>query len=924
MRNFYSLLFTASLIMGAFNVSAQSWVSSPVGEGTYYLYNVGAQMYFCGANSWGTHASLNASGIDVTLAQLADGTYTIDTQLSNGGDNHYLSDVWCDGAATGHAFTAVEGAENIYYISTGSGYLAYDGSSTSLVESATQDENAQWKLVTRAARIADLANATVSNPINTTFLIEDPNFGRNDQRQSAWTMEASNQTLSNGNNENNCAESYHSTFTLSQKIGLPAGVYGMTAQGFYRQDGTDEENLPVFYIGDETATFPLKTGTENSMSDASTSFSAGSYTIDPIYVKVESDSVTLGARLETNVTLWCIWDNFQLIYYGAEATTDEAKNSALYTQLDELLAEAKTLDADESYLATYKTELEAAIAAGEAVTAETVAAAVSSLSTAIANAKVYQTAANVLPQMKALTESTNVYTEEALNEYYTKWQTKYDEGTLTTEEASGLENPYTTTNHMASITCDNFLLSAWDAEPDFASFYYINTWSTEGDTDGSEFKVPFFEYWTADASTLSADTLAATMSNLPAGDYTVSAVVRVRLSDGATDSIPSGIFMQANDGELVSVCEGTAYGQLYVDTVTVAGTVGEDGVLNIRFVVTDSTNVSWLSFQNVNYAAAEEEEQVLEIPVTIERYTKLGYTGQTVDLDFTEALAYLGIESVSEATVIGINVSNDSIVTDDLSAYDGWRNADGDFQKWGDNAAVCVKFNPTAESAQLYEICDMGNDNVPAAGESFTCKWGLQANGKTVVYVITINFSEAPKVTYPIVKTITINHTEVEKTDYSGTTETFDVNEVIEALGAPDIASCEKFIVNASDTSFVSNSTDSWRDANGDMASWGSTGGVCVKIDDPASGKIDYIGCFDDTHEAGEVYHAMWGFVYNEQAVLIDVVITFATEEAVGINSVSNSESLKSAAIYNLSGQRVKSVVRGGLYIINGKKVLLK
>jgi len=132
-------------------------------------------------------------------------------------------------------------------------------------------------------------------------------------------------------------------------------------------------------------------------------------------------------------------------------------------------------------------------------------------------------------------------------------------------------------------------------------------------------------------------------------------------------------------------------------------------VLNIRFIVTDSTNVSWLAFKNVTYAAVEAEEEVLEIPVAVERYTQQGYTGQTVDLDFTEALAYLGIESVSEATVIGINVTNDSIVTDGMSKYDGWHNAAGDFQGWGDQAAVCVKFDPTNETAQLYDICDMGN-----------------------------------------------------------------------------------------------------------------------------------------------------------------------------------------------------------------------
>jgi len=272
---------------------------------------------------------------------------------------------------------------------------------------------------------------------------------------------------------------------------------------------------------------------------------------------------------------------------------------------------------------------------------------------------------------------------------------------------------------------------------------------------------------------------------------------------------------------------------------------------------------------------------------------------QTVDLDFTEALAYLGIESVSEATVIGINVTDGSTVENAMSTYDGWRNAVGDFQTWGDQAAVCVKFEPTKETAQLYGICDMGNDNVPTAGESFTCKWGLQANGKTVAYVITINFSGEPEyLTFPIVKTITVYHSETEKTAYSGTEETFDVSEITSALGADDIASCAQYLVNASENNFRLNTTDGWRDANGDRAGWGSTGGVCVKIEEPASGSINYIGCYDDTHEAGEVYHALWGFVYNEQAVLVDVEITFLSEDENDVTITQNGKSEDGAEYY--------------------------
>jgi hypothetical protein len=104
---------------------------------------------------------------------------------------------------------------------------------------------------------------------------------------------------------------------MSQTItDVPNGVYELTAQGFYRQDGEDNDNMPVFYINDQTAEFPLMTGTENSMTDASHSFSEGKYTIEPIRVVVTDGTITVGAKNEANVNLWCIWDNFELNYYG--------------------------------------------------------------------------------------------------------------------------------------------------------------------------------------------------------------------------------------------------------------------------------------------------------------------------------------------------------------------------------------------------------------------------------------------------------------------------------------------------------------------------------------------------------------------------------------------------------------------------------
>jgi hypothetical protein len=230
-------------------------------------------------------------------------------------------------------WTIAKVADDIITLANDTAFVAVDeNDNLVLVKKAT--EAAQWKIVTYEDRILALEGATEASPANATFAIKDANFGRCDTRSSFWTMEASNQNLSGGNNENNCAESWHSTFSLTQTIeGLPNGVYELTAQGFFRQDGEDTENLPYFFINDKKATFPALTGTENSMSDASVSFTSGLYTIDPIKVVVTDGTITVGAKNEANLTIWCIWDNFQLKYYGP-ATEPEGDPNNLVKNWD--------------------------------------------------------------------------------------------------------------------------------------------------------------------------------------------------------------------------------------------------------------------------------------------------------------------------------------------------------------------------------------------------------------------------------------------------------------------------------------------------------------------------------------------------------------------------------------------------------------
>lgn len=318
---------------------------------------------------------------------------------------------------------------------------------------------------------------------------------------------------------------------------------------------------------------------------AETTAQNGEYAVE---VEVTDGTLTIGLGKDQAGTNW---HTIQI-----KALIQQKPLSEAY---DPLLATAEAL-VGKKMAADVKAALEGAIAAPQSVeNYEALAAAVQAAS---ASASVYEKAGVALTNMKALVDATNVYTEEALAAYYTNYAEKYEAGTLTVEEGNTLQDPDKVTGWHEAITVDNFLLSAWDTNPDFIDApYYINTWSVEGDNDGSNFRVPFFEYWTGDGDSLGERTLTATMEGLAAGDYEVSAWVRVRAKNGY-EAPAYGITLQANDGEAVNVSGGDFVApQFYLGNFTAAGTVGADGVLKIKFNVAADNNISWLSYKNVKY-----------------------------------------------------------------------------------------------------------------------------------------------------------------------------------------------------------------------------------------------------------------------------------------------------------------------------------
>lgn len=294
--------------------------------GKYYIIDAETGMMMAAGGSFGTHGIVNERGLDLWLTPYTESrTVTIDSRVSGGGYSHFLSqNLFMDSEKWGwgllyHGF-------GFYIKDPNSGKYINIDEDNNLVLSDTPRE---WIIVTaegvRLERMEELADATIDNPKDATFLITAPNFNRNDQRnEEAWNDVSGDCILSTGNEVNNCATSYHSAFTISQAItDAPSGLYKLTVQGFYRQDDGFTEPAPQLFIGNSKTGLPLQTGSETNVIDASVSFTEGLYTPPPIlfYYEAETDGDLIIGITGTAEHQWVAFDNFRLTYLTGDTAT---------------------------------------------------------------------------------------------------------------------------------------------------------------------------------------------------------------------------------------------------------------------------------------------------------------------------------------------------------------------------------------------------------------------------------------------------------------------------------------------------------------------------------------------------------------------------------------------------------------------------
>ena len=389
-------LLLASMVTNLFAQNTTSpYTGVAVGDivsgNDYYLYNVESGLWLQNndrkANDWHTRGQLGTRGIDFQLNSDGNGGYKLNAKFGRGSvnrDDYYLDNnddhIWVIEAKSGSVSNAVT-------IKSGSKYLTADKYTAGkpsnnfynvgepnteqwYLNNPENSNNGTWQIVTKEERLAKMAAATETNPIDATWLIKSPDFANNDKRYDNWTRQGGWARGGDANGDwgrgSMIMESWNSgsDVEISQTVAVPNGKYALQLQGYYR-DGmagdntdyndrgcTDEQTIEYrhdagtevirakFYanaseadlrsIIDETHT-TAKTGPDcwnftrlsryyfpNDMQTAQRAMNLEkAYVNDPIEVTVTDGNLKIGVKKTGSSPYdWVIIDNFKLTYLG--------------------------------------------------------------------------------------------------------------------------------------------------------------------------------------------------------------------------------------------------------------------------------------------------------------------------------------------------------------------------------------------------------------------------------------------------------------------------------------------------------------------------------------------------------------------------------------------------------------------------------
>ena len=479
--------------------------------------------------------------------------------------------------------------------------------------------------------------------IDQSSLIKNGTFDTSHNTEG-WTTSANanrNFNIGWGNAEpKTTPEVYEGAGAITQTVTVEKeGLYKVSVNATYRC-GNNDNNNRIGDMGYDASVAYLKANNNftkiddwysgkingngpGSPSEAnSTYFSAGKYYTE-VYVYVGEEK-TIKISLHSHAFTWGGWlmfNNFKLTYYSNEVSAEDA--SAIAAEAQE--CESKPM------LAATKTVLQEALAEFDAV--KTIAN-YNTLRAAIDAAKL--SAEKYAPLGTKLEEAAAVKTAVSDNSpsYVSTFDTNiaaiktdYEEGNIAenaisakvadaeaeivalvkSQTANGSDMTRALPNAAGNAAVGN---DNWKIENALAAgeAFHLDTWA--GTASGMA--VPMIEYWIANGSTLSSNTIYQTLTGLQKGVYTITATTAVNNEANVAPNAGSALlFANEETTDLTSGATETSFkGQTGDFSVSVL--VGDDGELKLGFKTVDP-NYNWLAFKNVKIVFEGESATAADV-----------------------------------------------------------------------------------------------------------------------------------------------------------------------------------------------------------------------------------------------------------------------------------------------------------------------
>lgn len=578
------LLFAALVaVLGSLNIYAQQ---TPVDGGVYYLYNTANGKFLTRGNNWGTQAVTNDFGSPWKV-YLADGKYTLrmhDIVTAEGNTNRALgTNGFSDNDnAAQHVKWTLTGDANAYKLSYDDGGTKYLCSPNNYGDNVIYTDanfNTTWQFLNvseynavlaakksaQETAIATTAGIDLGGSTLATVVEDAVNWRRSDASSSVPFPSKSSWNRTNV--PNRAGDTNEGSYGVENYQG--GGTYSYTATGLAKG---------IYKVGIRAMLRSTSNGVCSTIGDAG-------YVNSSAYFSANGNLVQVKDWYSSRVSA----DNPN----STGAFVDIANNGGYYSEVYTYVGDDGNLElkaVSESYWGgswflfngvtlTYYSN---SVSDGDInALIETIPTRVSSAqATAMNNAKNTLLSEKTIANYNALAAAITA-AQTSVNEYAI-----IDAGIVPTNNTAGWAK--STTN--GGLAC--------------------NTWSTEGNSDGSGMTTPFIQDWVASGTPLAGGNaggkLYYSFTDLTPGEtYVVTARVRV-FNESGTGVTGATYFVGDNskplDETFSSPCVGDFATKGRFAVLSCAGTVDANGDLQFGIELASDSPINWMSIKDVTIA----------------------------------------------------------------------------------------------------------------------------------------------------------------------------------------------------------------------------------------------------------------------------------------------------------------------------------